>query len=171
MSKANFRLLLNETMNKHYLYLVIFFGLVPFFCFAQRQTLTSQGGLYVTDSKLTVSQSIGQTSVIGNFSNSESGIVQGYQQPFWDQLTTNTWNKLDLSLSPNPFENIFSILFKDDKRMTLSLYDITGRLVFSKDIDFKAPSTPVEIDGLAVATYLALIHVEGEKYFTKLIKE
>lgn len=54
--------------------------------FAQRQTIASQGGTYETTSKILVSQSIGQASVIGGFGSKNAQVIQGFQQPYWTGL-------------------------------------------------------------------------------------
>ena len=147
---------------------LIFF---PIISIAQHQTLSSQGGVYTSNSKIVVSQSIGQASVIGQYSNALSGVVQGFQQPYWDKLISNNWESLDILISPNPFVNQFSIIYAEDAKMNLSLYDLTGKLVYRKGINFNGPSELVEINGLAVGTYLTRIEINGQDFFTKLLKE
>ena len=61
-----------KNTNAIFLIALIFF---PIISIAQHQTLSSQGGVYTSNSKIVVSQSIGQASVIGQYSNSLTGVV------------------------------------------------------------------------------------------------
>ena len=65
---------------------LLFLILWPPVLLAQRQTIASQGGTYETASKVLVSQSVGQASVIGGFGSRNAQVIQGYQQPNWDNL-------------------------------------------------------------------------------------
>ena len=55
--------------------------------------LSSQGGLKQTESGIIVSQTIGQTSVIGNYSNRNLAVGQGFQQSKVGRLHIKGLNK------------------------------------------------------------------------------
>ena len=151
--------------------LILILLLLPSVLFAQRNTIASQGGTYETDSKVLVSQSIGQASVIGGFGIRNAQVIQGYQQPNWDNLILLSPIPLSITISPNPFANQVMISFDKESEMNINLFDITGRLVYDTQLSFQPPYQYLDLNGLAVGPYLVVIGTRGSKYFTKLIKE
>ena len=151
--------------------ILIVFLLLPSISFAQRQTIASQGGTYETASKVLVSQSVGQASVIGGFGSRNAQVIQGYQQPNWNNLILQSPIPLSITISPNPFANQIMIAFDTESEMNITLFDITGRLVYDTKLSFQPPYQYLDLNGLAVGPYLVVIGTRGSKYFTKLIKE
>lgn len=139
--------------------------------FAQRQTIASQGGTYETTSKILVSQSIGQASVIGGFSNKNTQVIQGFQQPYWTGLISQNPLPLDITISPNPFAEEVMLSFDKDVLMRINLYDISGKLVYNQKVNYTGPYQYFNFSGLAVGAYLVVIKANGLSYFTKLLKE
>lgn len=151
--------------------LILSLLLLPSVLFAQRQTIASQGGTFETASKVLVSQSVGQASVIGGFGSRNAQVIQGYQQPNWDNLILQSPVPLSITISPNPFANQVMISFDTESEMNINLFDITGRLVYDTKLSFQPPYQYLDLNGLAVGPYLVVIGTRGTKYFTKLIKE
>jgi len=139
--------------------------------FAQRQTIASQGGTYETTSKVLVSQSIGQASVIGGFGNKNAQVIQGFQQPYWTGLISQNPLPLDITISPNPFVEEVMLSFDKDVLMRINLYDISGKLVYNQKVNYTGPYQYFNFSGLAVGAYLVVIKANGLSYYTKLLKE
>lgn len=139
--------------------------------FAQRQTIASQGGTYETTSKILVSQSIGQASVIGGFGSKNAQVIQGFQQPYWTGLISQNPLPLDITISPNPFVEEVMLSFDKDVLMRINLYDISGKLVYNQKVNYTGPYQYFNFSGLAVGAYLVVIKANGLSYFTKLLKE
>ena len=119
-------------------YLFFFFGLS--LCgFGQNslhhQMLSSQGTSKVLSNGTYVSQTIGQQSLIGNYSKNGTTYGQGFQQSVWNkyiQSTTN--NPITTVVYPNPFISTINFQFSQPIKdvINIELFDIRGRLVFQK---------------------------------------
>jgi len=71
------------------------------------QMISSQGSTSETSTGYLVTQTIGQTSVVGNYTNSSVKINQGYQQPFWGGLELSNVPDFTASIFPNHFFILF----------------------------------------------------------------
>ncbi len=124
------------------------------------QTLSSQGKSSVLSNGFKVNQSIGQTSVIGNFKTSSFLIGQGFiqsKQGFQNSVLPPSL--LEVKTYPNPF--VSEIHFKLSSEVTspvvLCVFDNRGRLVY------KTVKIPVDL----VITITDLYLSEGT-YIVKL---
>ena len=70
------------------------------------QMISSQGSTSETSTGYVVTQTIGQSSVVGNYTNSSVKINQGYQQPFWGGLELSNVPDFTASIFPNDLESI-----------------------------------------------------------------
>ena len=136
------------------------------------QMLSSQGTTAKTSSGVIATQTIGQTSVTGNYDNSSFQIGQGYQQAFWGRII-NEENSPDFEVSvyPNPFENDFNIRYNGEGLMSVSIYDVAGKLVYNKDHLFTTPQKTINVDAISSGVYLVKLQSNKLNYFTKLIKQ
>jgi hypothetical protein len=136
------------------------------------QMLSSQGSTAKTSSGVIATQTIGQTSVTGNYDNSLFKIGQGYQQAFWGRII-NEENSPDFEVSvyPNPFENDFNIRYNGEGLMSVSIYDVAGKLIYNKDILFTSPQKTINVDAISSGVYLVKLQSNKLNYFTKLIKK
>ena len=67
------------------------------------QMLSSQGSTSKTNSGVMVTQTIGQQSVVGNYSNRGFDIGQGFQQSNWARIIIQgTSPEFEVSIYPNP---------------------------------------------------------------------
>ena len=153
------------------IFLAIIFASSHLFGQSQRHTLSSQGGVYQTQSKTIVSQSIGQGSVIGHYASESSQTIQGFQQPLWDGLIMQNELPLDITISPNPFVEQVMLAHSEDTKMRVTLFDVSGKLIYNNTIQFKAPYQYLNFSGLAVGAYLVSVKANGLSYYTKLLKE
>ena len=136
------------------------------------QMISSQGSTSKTASGVIATQTIGQTSVTGTYDNLSFKIGQGYQQAFWGRIILEQ-NSLDFEVSvyPNPFESDFNILYNGEGLMSVSIYDVAGKLIYNKDHLFTTPQKTISVDGISSGVYLVRLQSNKLNYFTKLIKQ
>ena len=136
------------------------------------QMISSQGSTSKTASGVIATQTIGQTSVTGTYDNLSFKIGQGYQQAFWGRII-NEQNSPDFEVSvyPNPFENDFNILYNGEGLMSVSIYDVAGKLIYNKDHLFTTPQKTISVNGISSGVYLVRLQTNKLYYFTKLIKQ
>lgn len=131
-------------------------------------TIVTKKGTY------SVSQSIGQTSVIGTHSNNGYYLRQGYQQPSSGIKVSPSLKNNDLSATvyPNPFEQSVSIAFSQSMKNNISVmvFNLKGKLIYSKEYN---PSQQIQIhfDALSSGTYLLKVVSNNKLFHSKLIKK
>ena len=163
---------------KH-LILVTFFCLTSTLLFAQNTQRNSLGisgdatKVTVGENTYYVSQSIGQSSVIGTFTNNSNTILQGFQQPpIQVKNNLNKNNSLNVVVYPNPINTYVTIIFSELSNTVVNtvLYDVTGREVYLKSQD-STSTFQVDMSLFSSGIYLLKI-ISGDKYFTaRLIKK
>ncbi|APY07597.1 hypothetical protein BWZ20_04470 [Winogradskyella sp. J14-2] len=130
------------------------------------QTLQTANGTYK------VSQSIGQSSVIGTYYNNGYYLRQGYQQPISKlKALKNLTLELRAKVYPNPFSQMLFISFSDfvQRDISIRIFDIKSRVIYTK-VFLPAQRIELQIEDISTGTYFLNVS-SGEKYFnTKLIK-
>ncbi|MFD2727184.1 T9SS type A sorting domain-containing protein [Hyunsoonleella rubra] len=120
-----------------------------------------------------VSQSIGQSSVIGTYSKIGYHLRQGYQQPSSKirVAKTSDENNLLATVLPNPFNHKISVSFneKTDAPISVLIYDIGGKLIYTEEF---SPSKNIQIDlrHVSMGSYLLKAFSNGKAFNAKLIK-
>lgn len=122
--------------------------------------------------KYRVSQSIGQSSVIGTYSKSGYYLRQGYQQPHAKiKVQESNKNQAKAKIYPNPFNQQIFISFdeKTTDNIYVSIYDVAGKLIYFKDF---SPSKTIKlnIENLSNGAYLLKATSNGKLFNAKLIK-
>ncbi len=130
------------------------------------QILNTQKGTYK------VSQSIGQSSVIGTSKRNGYYLRQGFQQPQQRVKIINAnSNSLKADVYPNPFGEFVMIAFNENLSSTIhvELYNVQGRRVYVKTF---SPSKQIElqIKDLSAGAYLLKAISNGRLLNSKLIK-
>ncbi|GAA3589318.1 T9SS type A sorting domain-containing protein [Flavivirga amylovorans] len=131
------------------------------------KTMFTSKGSYV------VSQSIGQSSVIGTYSNNGYYLRQGYQQPSSSikVVKKSSTNNLSAVVHPNPFGQSVLISFTESMTKTISVlvYDISGKLIYSRAFP---PSKDLDLDlsHISNGSYLLKAISNGKLFNAKLIK-
>ena len=131
------------------------------------KTMSTSKGQYV------ISQSIGQSSIIGTYSNNGYYLRQGYQQPPSNikVVKKSSTNDLFATVHPNPFGQSVSISFTESitKTISVSVYDISGKLIYSKEFP---PSKNIDLDlkHISNGSYLLKAISNGKLFNAKLIK-
>lgn len=130
------------------------------------KTFQTSKGTYI------VSQSIGQSSVIGTSGNNGYYLRQGFQQPHKRiKVTKSTYSSLRAIVYPNPFDYNIQILFNENvsEDINIDVYDISGKLVYSKSF---SPSIKIQInlESLSSGSYTLKAISNGKLFNSKLIK-
>jgi hypothetical protein len=138
------------------------------------QMISSQGGSIKTSTGLIVKQTIGQQSVSGNNSG-EMVVQQGFQQSYWEKhlIKENNDDGIVITTFPNPFEGVINFQFSEliEKPISVSIYDIHGRLIFLESLSVIDNLITLELSELSNAEYLVRLSGEKINYFTKIIKK
>ena len=138
------------------------------------QMLSSQGDSKQLPNGMYVSQTIGQQSVIGNYTKDGKTYGQGYQQSVWSKYIQSTVNNPITTVTyPNPFvSNInfqFSQLIKEQIKM--ELFDVRGRLVFQTEQMPTDNLLTVALPNLASSNYLVKLTASNYTYYTQILKQ
>jgi hypothetical protein len=154
--------------------LPIFLFLINFCGFTQidKNTFSSQGGVYTTASKITVSQTVGQPSVIGTSVASNVIISQGYQHKRWSAIIRSNKHPFDLTVFPNPFRDTVSLTFDSasDAATEISLYTISGVLMFKGVYYQQGLEITMRFPNLPIATYMLKVKQNKHINYQQLIK-
>lgn len=156
-------------------YLTLYFLFSSFYFFAQdlhHQMISSQGSNTTTSSGLIVKQTIGQQSISGA-SNGDLVVQQGFQQSFWETRIIES-NTLEIIITtyPNPFRDIINFQFSEfsETSIKVTMFDINGRLVYSKSNAVVDNLLSINLAGLPSAQYLVMLSNKNINYFTKILK-
>jgi len=129
------------------------------------QTVTFHNKTY------SVSQSIGQASVIGTSTNNGYTIRQGFQQPPHTFIigTLNELDDLKAIISPNPFQQSVYITFMDliEDEVSVILHDISGRLIL-KETFAATQLIDLPLANIASGDYILNV-IAGKKHLTTSI--
>lgn len=137
----------------------------------KHQMLSSMGSTSQTSSGVFATQTIGQTSVIGLYKNSRIGVSQGYQKPLLNQIIVNPQhNTLNIKVFPNPFVEKINISYFGEDQLSLSLFDVTGKLIYSDELIFSSYTKLIDFKRLPAGFYFATISSKTTTFNTKLIK-
>ena len=144
-------------------------------CKIIRTNLGSSGSSHtIVTSKgtLNVSQSIGQSSVIGTYHNNGYYLRQGYQQPLSNikVVETSDYN-LKAKVYPNPFTHSITISFSDTIRndLLVMMYDVNGRMVHTQEFS-PAQEIQLTIGDISKGTYFLKVTSQDKRFNAKLIK-
>ena len=153
--------------------LTFVFIIVVFKLFGQKahhQMISSQGKTSATNEKAIVKQTIGQLSVTGSYKGLFS-VQQGYQQSLWGNYLKPTKN-IHVSTLPNPFtENVnFNFNNTNSGNLTVKIFDISGKILFIKELQITNNQCTLNLSRLAIGTYLVKLIGKEFNYYTKIIK-
>jgi hypothetical protein len=156
--------------------LLLFFsiGLTVFGQSLHHQMLSSQGTSKALFNGMFISQTIGQQSVIGNYSQNGVTYGQGFQQSIWSKyINSSVNNPITTVVYPNPFISIINFKFSQSIKETISvtLFDIQGRLVYSEDKKASDNILTLELPNLASSNYLVRLSTTNYNYYTQILKQ
>jgi hypothetical protein len=135
------------------------------------QMLSAQGGLNQTSSGVLVAQTIGQTSVIGNYSNNNLNVGQGFQQSKVGRLYIKGLNKeISLTIFPNPFENQITISYNAQELVIVTIFDMTGKLIYKNNLSFISENNTIDVSFFSTGVYLVRLQSKLNTSYTKIVK-
>ena len=154
---------------------IILLLLITVSSYSQRlhhQMLSSQGTTTRTSGGITVRQSVGQQSAIGNYRGSNLIVGQGFLQSNKMKIKNPPVISITTITYPNPFIDKINFRFSSPVSGPIKIYlfDIMGRLVYNKE---KMPYDNVlTIDDLffAQGQYLVKLTAKNYIYTTNILK-
>ena len=147
---------------------------IPFFSFSQlHHSMVSVQSSYTDKYDINVLQSVGQLSLIGNFSSSKISVVQGFQQPFIRLINEEPIVNQNIISYPNPFYSDLNIEFINNKPKTVrvDIFDISGRFIKSLETKDFDNILNLDLEGLQPSEYIINVTGNGINYSTKVIKK
>ena len=138
------------------------------------QMLSSLGTVKVLTDGTYISQTIGQQSVIGNYNKNGVTYSQGFQQNVWSKYIISTENNpIKAVVYPNPFISTINFQFLQSIKETISvaLFDVRGRLIYSEDKKATDNTLILELTNLASSNYLVRLSTTNYTYYTKILKQ
>ena len=149
--------------------------LITFSGYSQRlhhQMLSSQGTSTHISSGISVRQTIGQQSPIGNYRNGNIIAGQGFLQSNKMKIKTPPVISITTITYPNPFIDKVNFRFSSpiSGPIKITLFDVMGRLVYNKE---KMPyDNTLTIDDLffAQGEYFVKLTAKNYTYTTNLLK-
>lgn len=120
-----------------------------------------------------VSQSIGQSGVIGTNINRDHTILQGYQfSSISIEMIPDIENNLKASLYPNPFEESIRLSFDDiiKEAIFIQVFDITGREVMSKRYP-PGQIFNIQLNYISAGIYNLIVKTGHKQFVAKIIKK
>jgi hypothetical protein len=137
------------------------------------QMLSAQGKSTVLANGTYVSQTIGQQSVIGNYTREGKTYGQGFQQSMWgNYIKGNAANTITTTTYPNPFVDVVNFEFSQaiTDKILVELFDVRGRLVFSTSQQAEGTLLTVNLPNLAASNYLVHLTTSNYSYYTQILK-
>ena len=137
------------------------------------QMLSAQGKSTVLPNGTYVSQTIGQQSVIGNYTRDGKTYGQGFQQSLWGSyIKGNAANTITTTTYPNPFVDVVNFSFSQiiPDVISVELFDVRGRLVFSTAQKAEGNLLTINIPNIAASNYLVHLSTANYSYYTQILK-
>lgn len=121
-----------------------------------------------------VQQSIGQASVIGTFYEGDDTFRQGFIQPNVLAKIIDATIPLNMAavIYPNPFTESINLSFSEkiNDTVEVSVFDLLGRLVFSKSYEANQ-YVNVQFNSLSVANYIIKVRANNKQFIKKILKK
>jgi len=134
--------------------------------------ISAMGGNYQSaDLGFTIHQSIGQSTVIGMFSNSSLSLSQGYLRGM-QVLNKEVMAPFEVIPFPNAFADriTFRFVTDHDEETLFRIYDINGKKVFEETLLPVDNEVLLDLDFLANGLYLAILRSGNRIVQKRIIK-
>ena len=159
---------------KHCVWIFLALTLNSFSQDLHHQMLSSQGISKTLPNGIFVSQTIGQQSVIGNYTKDGKTYGQGYQQSVWSKyISTNSNNAITTVTYPNPFISTINFQFSQaiKEPISVSVFDIRGRLICNQEKQASGNTLTIDLPNLASSNYLVRLSSPNYTYYTQILKQ
>lgn len=136
----------------------------------------SSSSVKLSNQNITVSQSIGQTGIIGKVDLKKNIVQQGFLSntryfTLDNSSTPNFEERLTVVISPNPFTDYIKINFSSlpDFPVHVMIYDMSGRAFLQQTF---SPNSSITIPmyRYSIGTYLVRILSGNNKFVEKILK-
>ncbi|CAM4168851.1 T9SS type A sorting domain-containing protein [Flavobacterium weaverense] len=154
-------------------YLILLFSSTFYGQILHHQMISSQSKSATLSNGMLVKQTVGQQSVIGNLKG-DFIIIQGFQQNYWAKLLIDVPIKGNLVVTtyPNPFITSINFEFsKPIKEISITVFDIGGRLLFNQLKEVREGMLTLDLSGLPNSLYLVKITNSEINQYVKIIKK
>lgn len=138
-----------------------------------RQVLSSQGATQVLETGQVITQTVGQTGMIGSFYSGNG--IQGFQQPLYSKLAVlPPVLSTKLVVYPNPFIDVVHVNVPDVPNQTqfsIQLFDATGRLIKSQKQSITNNTLSINLDNLPDGSYILTVSSNSIKFSSVIMKQ
>ena len=143
--------------------------------FKKKETLALQGSshfVYKNNKSYFLQETIGQASVIKTYNANNYSLRQGFLQPISATIISE---HLDTTLQgviyPNPFYNEVNVRLAEPvyDDITVVLYDVLGRLVFSQ-VYHPMQLLVLKFDNISSGNYLLRMQMRSEVLVAKIVR-
>jgi hypothetical protein len=141
----------------------------------KRQTFASFGSSTTVNSNVYISQSIGQSSIIGLAVKSNVVVQQGYQQSIFavpaDYVPYE--KPVIVSTYPNPFVDEINLKVNTatNELVTVTITDMNGKIIHKKAYNNLNDGVSIKLDNLIPQSFTLNLSGSYTKYSTPLIKQ
>jgi hypothetical protein len=138
------------------------------------QMLSAQGTSKELSNGIYVSQTIGQQSVIGNYTKDGKTYGQGFQQSLWNRyIGSNSNNSITTVVYPNPFVSTINFQFSQPigGPISVNLFDVRGRLIFTTEKEATENILTLDLPHIADSNYLIRLSTPNYTYYAQILKK
>ena len=138
------------------------------------QALSAQGNSHKLSNGMYVSQTIGQQSVIGNYTKDGKTFGQGFQQSLWNRyIGSNSNNSITTVVYPNPFVSTINFQFSQpiEGPISVNLFDVRGRLIFTTEKEATENTLTLDLPHIADSNYLIRLSTPNYTYYAQILKK
>jgi hypothetical protein len=153
-------------MKKHVLTLTAL-GIV---CFVNAQEVVSTQGDSYSNGSGSIDFTLGEV-IIATGTDGTNDLTQGFHQTNWNFLSVEDFApNYEVTVFPNPTEDVLNIWTSIFENVTYTLYDAQGKLVMQDKLS--AEQTPIQVSQLAPGSYSLTLNNQTQNLKTfKLIKQ
>ncbi len=132
--------------------------------FLSAQEVVSVQGDSYSNASANIHFTIGEL-VINTVTDGTNDITQGFHQTNWNFVGLEDYApNYEVTIFPNPTEDILNIITSEFENMTYSLYDAQGKLVIQNILS--AEQTSIQVGQLAQGSYALILNKEKQNLKT-----
>jgi hypothetical protein len=153
--------------------IILLFGFSAFGQKLHHQMLSIQGASVHLSNGASVSQTIGQQSVTGNFRKNNLVMGQGFQQSNLGRSYSHNNQQAIITITyPNPVSDFVNFKFSSEIKgpIKVTIYDMLGRAVFYKEKNAIQNILTIDAIYLAEGEYFIKLTAQNYNYSTKILK-
>lgn len=147
---------------------IVLFSLFAATSVSAQEVISTQGESY-SNTSANINFTIGEV-IINTGTDGTNDITQGFHQTNWNFLGLEDFApNYEVTIFPNPTQNVLNIKTSSYENVTYTLYDAQGKLVMQNLLS--SEQTPIQVSQLASGSYsLTLSNPQQQLKTYKLIK-